>query len=417
MVGEMPDARHPQDDSFWLTGATHGDGATVDIHVRGESIVAVEPSGPDRGGGARDLTGYVVLPAPVEPHAHLDKALTADIVTNPKGDLMTAIERWQAHYPELTYDDIGDRARRAAELSLASGATAIRTHVDVSAQAGLDPTRALVDLRAEFEGLCEIQVIGLVAPPITGRAGVENLAVLADALDIGLDGVGGAPPNDADPMTAVEVCVELAAQRDVLLDLHTDETLDPEVLTLPHLAEVARDHDYGSRSVASHCVSLGVQPESTQRSVAEQVAASGVTVIALPQTNLFLQARGQHTSPARGLTAMRPLLDAGVTVAGGGDNVQDPFNTMGRGDPFETAALLVMAGHLTPDESLRAITASARAAMGLAEVSISADSPAELLAVRAATAREAVAEAGPDRLVVHRGRVVAETTATRRIHR
>jgi len=36
--------------------------------------------------------GYLLLPAPAEPHAHLDKALTADLVPNPAGDLMGAIE-------------------------------------------------------------------------------------------------------------------------------------------------------------------------------------------------------------------------------------------------------------------------------------------------------------------------------------
>jgi cytosine deaminase len=35
-------------------------------------------------------------------------------------------------------------------------------------------------------------------------------------------------------------------------------------------------------------------------------------------------------------------------VAGGADNLQDPFNVVGRADPLETAALLVMAGHLDP---------------------------------------------------------------------
>ena len=134
-----------------------------------------------------------------------------------------------------------------------------------------------------------------------------------------------------------------------------------------------------------------------------------MAVVTLPQTNLFLQAHGHVTGMPRGLTALRPLLDAGVTLAAGADNVQDPFNPMGRADPLETAALLVMAGHLLPAEAYAAVSAGARAAMGLEPVSIAAGSPAELLAVRAATLREAIATAHPDRLVYHRGRLVAQT--------
>jgi cytosine/adenosine deaminase-related metal-dependent hydrolase len=66
---------------------------------------------------------------------------------------------------------------------------------------------------------------------------------------------------------------------------------------------------------------------------------------------------------------------------------------MGRADPLETAALLVMVGHLLPHEAYEAVSTSARAAMGLEPVSIAAGSPAELLAVRARTLREAIATA------------------------
>ena len=92
--------------------------------------------------------------------------------------------------------------------------------------------------------------------------------------------------------------------------------------------------------------------------------------------------------------------------------MQDPFNTMGRADPLETAALLVMARPPAPHEAYAAVSTSARAAMGLEPVSIAAGSPAELLAVRAATLREAIATAHPDRLVYHRGRLVAQTWST-----
>ena len=89
-------------------------------------------------------------------------------------------------------------------------------------------------------------------------------------------------------------------------------------------------------------------------------------MVTLPQTNLFLQGRSHPVATPRGLTALRPLLDAGVTVAAGGDNLQDPFNLVGRGDPLEAASLLVAAGHLLPEEALAAVSGSARAAMGLA---------------------------------------------------
>jgi cytosine/creatinine deaminase len=163
---------------------------------------------------------------------------------------------------------------------------------------------------------------------------------------------------------------------------------------------------------ASHCVSLGVQPPEVAAKVAAAVAAAGIAVVCNPQTNLFLQARGHLSAPARGLTALRPLLEAGATVAAGGDNLRDPFNIVGRADPLETASLLVTAGHLTPEEAFAAVTTGARAAMGLAPVRVEPGFPAELLAVRASSLADAIA-GGSSRVVIHRGRVVSRTTVTR----
>jgi cytosine deaminase len=85
---------------------------------------------------------------------------------------------------------------------------------------------------------------------------------------------------------------------------------------------------------------------------------------------------------------------------------------MGRADPLETASLLVTVGHLLPGEAYDTVSRAARAAMGLDPVTITAGAPAELLAVRATTLREAIATAPADRFVFHKGRLVARTRVT-----
>jgi cytosine deaminase len=228
--------------------------------------------------------------------------------------------------------------------------------------------------------------------------------------------VGGAPFIDPDPLGATQVLVEAAAEHGVRIDLHTDETLDVGVLTLRDYAELVASYDGAVGAAASHCVSLGMQPEHVQREVADAVARAGMSVITLPQTNLFLQSRGMTTASPRGLTAISTLRAAGVNVAGGADNLQDPFNTVGRADPMETAALLVMAGHLHADEAYELVTSGSRIAMGLEPGSVAPGSPAELLAVDATSVREAVASAPGTRRVFHEGRLVASCEHVVRVH-
>src|ERR1700716_1731587 len=94
-----------------LRKVTLGDATTADVRIDGDRISAVAASiTPEPGEEVLDLAGYVLVPAAVEPHAHLDKALLADRVPNPKGDLVRAIEAIHAAYASLTVDDIAERA-------------------------------------------------------------------------------------------------------------------------------------------------------------------------------------------------------------------------------------------------------------------------------------------------------------------
>ena len=209
----------------------------------GRTLARREPEPDGRAGATAsgedvvDLRGYLLLPALAEPHAHLDKALTADRVPNRTGDLFGAIEAWVAYRPQLTVDDIVERATRAALLLLGNGTTAIRTHVDVAADVGLRCVEALVR-REERAGRPARPADRGARRPAPRRIAEErpHQALLRDAMDAGADVVGGCPHIDPEPMAALHHCVALAAERERPIDLHTDETLDPAVLGVVELA-------------------------------------------------------------------------------------------------------------------------------------------------------------------------------------
>jgi len=406
-----------------LGGTTLPNGDTADVRVEAGRVAAVAaPGAIRRAAGDRwlDLAGYLLLAAPAEPHAHLDKALTG--VRNPAGDLDGAIAAWGGHLPSVSRQDVVERAERAALLLLGNGATAIRTHVDVGDGGawgsaggwgiGMRALDGLVEVREALQDQATVQVVALPGVPLTGAAGVANRSALREAMARGADVIGGCPHLDPDPPACMRFCVELAAALGRPVDLHVDETLDPRVLWLEELAELVAGAGLEHGVTASHCAGLGVQPPGVAQRVAEAVAAAGVAVVCCPQTSLFLQGRGRPLAP-RGLTALGELLAAGVIVAAGGDNLRDPFNAVGRGDPLETASLLVAAAHLEPAAAYAAVSAGARAAMGLDAVRVEPGFPAELLAIRADSTEEAVAAAPAERLVVHRGHLVSRTTVIR----
>ena len=356
-----------------------------------------------------DLRGYVLLPAAAEPHAHLDKALLAERAPNTAGDLRGAIDAVRSIYPTITEEDVAQRATAALRIAVTHGFTAVRTHVNCESGIGTRAVSALVRMRDAIEETIELQVIAMAGFPLTAGAGEPNRRILAAALESGADGVGGAPALDDDPPRAVTELVRAAADAGLPIDLHLDETLDPNSLTISHFIDAVERHGLGGRATASHCVSLGQLDLDAVRRIATRLAGAGIAVVTLPQTNLGLQGRGLPTCVPRGLTAIAELRAAGVTVAGGGDNWRDPFNPVARIDPLETASLLVTAGHLSPPNAYAAVSTVARRAMGLPDAGPACGSPADILAVRAESLGDAIAAASDDRVVIRRGRIVSRT--------
>jgi cytosine deaminase len=338
----------------------------------------------------------LLLPAFAEPHAHLDKAFLAERVDNPTGDLMGAILAMERARDSITLDDTIERAERAARLMLANGCTAIRTHVDLTLAGRLMSVAALIDVRERLRDLIDIQVVALCAWPSIGPEGADQRALLRDAVEMGIDVIGGCPHLETDPVAANDSLLAIAADAGLPVDFHTDETLNPSMLGLEDLAERVVATGFPHGVAASHCVSLAVQSEHRQQEVAEKVAAAGISVITLPHTNLFLQGRDCQVAMPRALTAVKALKAAGVNVAAGADNLQDPFNPVGRGDPLETAGLMIMASHVLPDDALTMVTTAARRAMGLPATD-------DLVAIRACTVREAIAFGPTDRTLVRHG--------------
>jgi cytosine deaminase len=403
-----------------ITNARLTDGRTVDVDVVDGLVSGIVPSGTERPAvESVDVGGWLLLPAMAEPHAHLDKALTAEAVPNPRGDLQGAIEGWiaAAEAGVFTHDDMVARIRGALDRLLLSGVTAVRSHINCGSGSGIAHLIAAHEAIAPYAELMHVELVALTHSPMAGPGSAENREALASAIQAGVDVVGGCPHLEPDGVGSIAVALDAAADGGLSIDLHVDETLDASVLTLRDLARAVVDRGFEGRVAASHCVSLGMQTPDVQEAVAAEVAAAGIAIVTLPQTNLFLQGRDHPTATPRGLTALRALRDAGVLVAAGADNVQDPFNAVGRSDPLETAALMVMAGHLLPDEAYDMVSNDVRRLLGLAPVRFEIGAPADFLAIDAPSIRGAIADAPGDRMVFRGGRLVASSSTDRRIVR
>ena len=401
-----------------LSGARLADGRRVDVRLAGpriEAVGTVGSLGVTPGALRVDLDGYLLLPAPAEPHAHSDTALSA----RPEGPVGYA------------KGDVQRRTTEAALLQLGHGATALRSHVRIGEMQGLDALEAVLQAGRALRGLIELSVVA-VPRVLTGTAGAQGLALLRDAVKMGASVVGGCPDADPDPGGYVEAVLEVAIEHGCPVDLHTNGD-DPA--RLARLAAAVGGLRPGV--TIGPCGGLGRLPARVAVRLAERLAAAGVSVVCLPQgdcseadtADAFTGACGAAGVPCRaadeasaqvrgagvgrrGAAPVRLLRAAGVRVAAGSGALRDLANPVGRGDPLEAAYLLAAQEGLRPADAYDAVCGAARAVLGLPEVRVEAGFPAELLAVRGRRLADALSLAY-SRIVVHRGRVVARTSAVR----
>ncbi|SBT90739.1 cytosine deaminase [Streptomyces sp. DI166] len=264
---------------------------------------------------------------------------------------------------------------------------------------GLGALSAVLRARRSLRGLTELTAVA-VPRLLTGVAGADGLAMLRDALKMGASVVGGCPDLDPDPTGYVEAVLELASEHGCPVDLHTDAD-DPARLS--RLAAMAGGLRPGV--TLGPCGGLGRLPSDAAARTADQLAAAGVSVVCLPQG-------GCGGVERRGTAPVRLLRAAGVRVAAGSGALRDVSNPVGRGDPLEAAYLLASRYGLGAEAAYDAVSSAARTVLGLPGIRVEAGFPADLLAVRGDRLSGALSLAY-SRIVVHRGRVVARTSAVR----
>ncbi|MEU5270317.1 amidohydrolase family protein [Streptomyces hygroscopicus] len=396
----------------------------VHILVRGGRFARIGPEADTAAARSLDLAGRLVIPPLVDAHMHLDSALTLDPRhPNRSGTLWEGIDVWAARKATLTGREVHANAREVLRWMVAHGTLHVRCHVDVSTP-GLDALRALLDLREEVRGVCDVQLVAFPQDGLYGDGlaqGADRVARVREAMALGCDVVGGIPHYERTPelgQAHVRTLFEVAEDFDADIDMHCDETDDPDSRYAELVARETVARGRQGRVVVSHCTAMaGYEPAVLARTAA-LLADAGVGVVANPFVNVVLQGRGDAPPVRRGMAPIGPLLDAGVTVGLGQDSVMDPWLPLGTGDLLAVAQLGALLGHRTGHDQLREmvslVTDSGARLLRLGEgYGIREGAPADFVVLDAADPIEAL-RLLPARLHVFRGgREVARSQPSR----
>lgn len=312
----------------------------VDIAVLDGKITAIEKNITEEASKIIDASGNLVTVSFVNGHLHLDKVYTLQMAGQEAlkeynganmGGAMTSIER--AADFKAAYDEswIIENVRKACSLAVKYGNTHIRAFADVDSKAKLEGVKALLKAREEYKDQVELQVVAFPQDGVEREPGTREL--IKEALDLGADVVGGIPwiefTREGEQDHVDSMCA-YAKEYNKPISMLLDDVGDAEERTLEMLCKKSIEMGWQGRVTAQHCRAMELYPENYFRKLETLLKQAGVGIVSDPQTGP-LAAR------------VKDLLEAGVPVALGQDDIQDAYYPFGECNMLQVAFL---ASHL-----------------------------------------------------------------------
>lgn len=394
-----------------VKGGTLPDGRVTDIGIRDGHIVAIETLDGEAA-EVIDASGDLVSPPLVDPHFHLDATLSyGSPRINASGTLLEGIGLWGELKQVMTQEEVKARALEYCDWAASMGLLCIRSHVDVCDDRLLG-VEALLEVRREVADYIDLQLVAFPQDGIYRDPTAYGNTIRA--LDMGVDVVGGIPHFErtmADGARSVTALCEIAAQRGLMVDMHCDETDDPNSRHIETLAFETQRLGLQGRVTGSHLTSMHSMDNYYVSKLLPLMAEAQVSAIPNPLINIMLQGRHDTFPKRRGLTRVKEMQAMGIVVGWGQDCVMDPWYSMGTADMLDVAFMGQHVAQMTsPDEMRRCfdmVTNVNADIMGLQDYGLRVGAKASLVVLDAGNPIEAL-RLRPDRLcVIAKGKVIS----------
>ena len=371
----------------------------TDLLIHAGRIARIGPDLPAEGVPVEDGRGCIAIPGLVEAHTHLDKSLWGmgwrPHQSGPR--LIDRIETERRLKREWNIDPKRQSARLAV-LSISHGSTAIRSHVDIDTEVGLQGFEGVAATRERYRDAVDIEIVAFPQSGLMCRPGTLELmdAALADGADV----VGGLDPCgiDHDPKGQLDAVFALAEKHDKPIDIHLHEPDELGAFSMEMIVDRTLAHGMQGRVTVSHAFCLGMADRARVHGLVERLSEARIAVATV-------------ATPSRPVPSAAELREAGVTLCAGSDGIRDTWGPYGNADMLERAMLLGLRNNFRTDPdveyALWCCTHGGAQVMGLADYGLAAGCAADLALVEAVAVAHAVAARPPRKLVVKRGRVVA----------
>lgn len=278
---------------------------------------------------------------PVSCHAHFDKAyvITPETLAMTLDSMEAKWDIWKSVKAKYTHKNLVERMCLSAENMIAQGSKITRTNIDVDSTVGLMCIEAALEVKKKYKGKLDIQICSQVLEGALDQKAQEWIEKAAPMVDV----LGGLPSRDRPRQSEhLDYIFGIAKKYGKTVDVHIDQNNDPDERDTELLANKVIEHGLQGRVNAVHACSLSAQPDDYIRKIASLLKKADISVIVCPRAMLDGVQLRDKTAPVHNSIAPVPqLIEAGVNVALGVDNVFDYFCPFSDGNIFTELLFLI----------------------------------------------------------------------------
>jgi len=267
----------------------------------------------------------------VNAHAHLDRfgTLTPEYYALANSLLQ---DKWgivQRMNIERSSGDIYDCMARGIELMISQGVQAVGTFIDVDAFVKDKAIEAARRVRETFQGDIQIFYANQVLSGVLDKEARQWFDLGAEFVDI----VGGLPAKDKGREDDhLDVILETAKRMGKLVHVHVDQNNTATEKEMELLADKTLEHYMHGNVVAVHGISLSAHPIEYRETVYSKMHQAKLSVIACPTAWIDGRKSEVLVPTHNSIAAVDELINHGITVAVGTDNIRDVYKPFSDGD-------------------------------------------------------------------------------------
>jgi cytosine deaminase len=275
--------------------------------------------------------------------------------------------------------------------------------------------RTMISFREELKDVMEIQIVAFPQEGILSYPNGKQLMI--DAVKLGADAVGAIPHFEFTreySVASLDFALNLAAEENKLVDVHCDEIDDEASRGLETVAARALELGLFDRVTASHTTAMHSYNNAYVMRLMRLLKKSRINFVANPLVNTHLQGRMDSYPKRRGVTRVKELLEQGINVSFGHDDIFDPWYPMGNGSLRDVVFLGLhvcqMMGYQEIMDAWRLITVNAAKTLHISDhYGIEKGKPASFIVLDAKNYYEALIKDAPVLYSFRSGRKIAET--------